>query len=76
MLQEYVLNVSVVSFLCCSKYFRVASVLSGCCIWFTHILQVHVSNVLSASDLCCIKVFHVAKSTRKILLGAAFYYLL
>ena len=30
MLQEYVLNVSAISFLCCSKCFHVARVLSGC----------------------------------------------
>jgi hypothetical protein len=39
MLQEYVPMVSVVSVLCCSKCFmlQVASVLSGYCIYFTHI---------------------------------------
>jgi hypothetical protein len=55
MLQEYVANVS---FLCCSKYFYVANVLSGCYVTYvSHMLQVYVSNVLSASDLCYIKCF-------------------
>ena len=39
---------------------QVASVLSGCCIYFTHMLQVYISNVSSALDVCCIQVFHVA----------------
>jgi hypothetical protein len=39
---------------------QIASVLSGCCICFTHTLQVYVPNILSASDVCCIQVFHVA----------------
>jgi hypothetical protein len=38
---------------------QVASVLSGCCICFTHMLQVYVPNISSASDVCCIQVFHV-----------------
>jgi hypothetical protein len=54
MLQKYVPNVSTVSFLCCSKYFHVASILSGCYIYFTHMLQVYAPNILLASDLCCI----------------------
>ena len=32
----------------------------GCCIRFTHVLQVYVSDVLSVAYLCCIQVFHVA----------------
>jgi len=60
MLQGYVPNVLAVSFLCCSKYFHVASVLSRCCICFSNMLQVYVPNVSFASDLCCIQVFHVA----------------
>ena len=39
---------------------QVASVLFGCCICFTHMLQVYVPNVSSASDLCSLQVFHVA----------------
>jgi len=39
---------------------QVASVLSGCCICFTHMLQVYVPNVSYVSDVCCIQVFHVA----------------
>jgi hypothetical protein len=39
---------------------QVVSVLSGCCICFTHKLQVYVLNVSSASDVCCIQVFHIA----------------
>jgi hypothetical protein len=39
---------------------QVASVLSGCCIYFTHMLQVYILNVSFASDICCIQVFHVA----------------
>ena len=40
MLQEYGRNVSVVLVLCCNKCFmlQVASVLSGYCIHFTHML--------------------------------------
>ena len=40
MLQEYVPMILDVSVLCCSKCFHLqdASVLSGCCICFTHIL--------------------------------------
>jgi hypothetical protein len=38
---------------------QVASVLYGCCICFTHRLQVYVQNVSSASDVCCIQVFYV-----------------
>ena len=36
-----------------------ASVLSGCCICFTQMLQLYVLNVSSASVECCIQVFHV-----------------
>jgi hypothetical protein len=46
-LQEYVPNVSSVLVLCCSKFFHVASVLSGCCICccgYTRMLQVYVPN--------------------------------
>jgi hypothetical protein len=39
---------------------QVASVLFGCCICFTHMLEVYVSNVSSASNICCIQMFHVA----------------
>ena len=39
---------------------QVATVLSRCCICFTHMLQVYVLNVSFASDVCCIQVFHVA----------------
>jgi hypothetical protein len=54
---------------------NVANVISGCCICFTHMLQVfylkvaymfhtllqqYVSNVSFVSDVCCIQVFHVA----------------
>ena len=39
---------------------QVVSVLSGYCIYFTHMLQVYVPNVSSASDLCSLQVFHVA----------------
>ena len=31
---------------------QVAIVLSGCCICFTHMLQVYVRNVSSATDVC------------------------
>jgi hypothetical protein len=37
---------------------QVASLLSGCCICSTHILQLYVANVSFASD-CCIQVFHI-----------------
>jgi hypothetical protein len=40
---------------------QVVSVLSGCCICFTHMLQVYVPNVISSLDLCCIQVFHVSR---------------
>jgi len=40
---------------------QVANVLSGCCICFTHMLQVYVSNISSASDVCCIQVFSCCK---------------
>jgi hypothetical protein len=39
---------------------QVASVLSICCICFTHMLQSYVLNVLSTSDVCCIQTFHVS----------------
>jgi hypothetical protein len=39
---------------------QVASVLSICCICFTHMLQLYVLNVLSASDVCCIQTFHIS----------------
>jgi hypothetical protein len=39
---------------------QVASVLSGCCICFTHMLQVYVRDVSSVAYVCCIQVFHVA----------------
>ena len=35
---------------------QVVSVLSGCCICFTHMLQVYVLNVSSVSDICCIQM--------------------
>ena len=68
------MDVAYVSHICCKSMFemfqsyivisvfilQVVSVLSGCCICFTHMLQVYVLNVSSASDLCCIQVFHVA----------------
>ena len=60
MLQEYVPNILGVSILLCSKCFHVASVLSGCCICFTHMLQVYGPNDSSTLDLCCIQVFNVA----------------
>jgi hypothetical protein len=40
MLQECVPMISVVSVLCCSKYFHVAVVLSRCCICYTHVSSV------------------------------------
>jgi len=33
--------------------------LFGCCICFTHMLQVYVLNISSASDVCCIQVVRV-----------------
>jgi hypothetical protein len=39
---------------------QVVSVLSRCCICYTHMLQMYVPNVLSSLDLCCIQVFYVA----------------
>jgi hypothetical protein len=39
---------------------QVASVLSGCCICSTYMLQVYVLNVSSTSDLCCSQVFHIS----------------
>jgi hypothetical protein len=44
----------------CVFMLQVAGVLFGCCICFTHMLQVYVLNVSSSSDVCCIQVFHVA----------------
>jgi hypothetical protein len=38
---------------------QVVSVLFGCCICFTDMLQVYILNVSSGLDLCCIQVFHV-----------------
>ena len=69
----YDLDDAYVSHICCKSMFemfqsyvaisvfmlQVASVLSGCCICFKHMLQVYVPNVSSASDLCCIQVFYV-----------------
>ena len=67
MFYTYVAIVCSKCFNCFSLYvaisvfmLQVASVLSGCCIYFIHMLQVHVPNVSFASDLCCIQVFHVA----------------
>jgi hypothetical protein len=51
---------SAVSFLCYSKCFYIASVLSRCCICLTYMLQVYIPNVLSTLDLCCIQVVYVA----------------
>jgi hypothetical protein len=31
---------------------QVASILSRCCIYFTHMMSVYVLNVLSTSDIC------------------------
>ena len=39
---------------------QVASIVSGCCICFTHMLQVYVLNVSVVSILRCNKCFHVA----------------
>jgi hypothetical protein len=38
---------------------QVTSVLSGCCICFTHMLQLYVLNFWSVLDICCIQVFHI-----------------
>ena len=60
--------VTIVCFKCFSLYvaasvfmLQVASVLPGCCICFTHMLQVYVIDVLSDLDICCIHMFHVAR---------------
>jgi hypothetical protein len=65
MLQQYVPNILVVLVLCCSECFhtlQVASVLSGCCICFTHMLQVYILDISSvfvcillSSVSCCSK---------------------
>jgi hypothetical protein len=67
MFHTYVVRVCLKCFSCFSLYIaisvfmlHVASVLSGCCIYFTNILQMYVSNISSTLDLCCIQVFHVA----------------
>jgi hypothetical protein len=66
MFHTYVARVCLKCF-CCLSYvaisvfmLQVASGLSGCCICFTHMLQLYVLNVSSASDLCCIQVFRVS----------------
>jgi hypothetical protein len=60
----YVQNVSIVLVFCCSKCFHVVNcVLSGCCIYFTYMLQVYVLNVSFVSYICCILVFHVARAS-------------
>jgi hypothetical protein len=57
LLEEYVLNVSAVLFLCCSKCFDVTNYK---CFYLdvtyvSHIYcKVYVLNVLFASDVCCI----------------------
>jgi hypothetical protein len=44
---------------------QVARVLFGCCICFTHTLQVYVLDVSPFSYVCCIKMFHVVQRVRR-----------
>jgi hypothetical protein len=64
MFHTYVARVCSKCFSCLilmlQEVFYCCKCLSGCCICFTHMLQVYVRNVSSASDLFCIQVFHVA----------------
>jgi hypothetical protein len=41
-----------------------AIVLFGCCICFTHMLQLYIPNVSSVSVVCCIQEFHVSEVER------------
>jgi hypothetical protein len=48
---------------------QVASVLSECCLCFTHILQAYVPDVISVAYVCCMQVlmlhiFHVVRRVR------------
>jgi hypothetical protein len=53
-------NASVISILCCSKWFYIASCKSGYFMCFTHMLQVYVLNVLSIfRRILHSNVFHV-----------------
>jgi hypothetical protein len=43
---------------------QVASVLSECCIGFTHMLQVYVPDVLFVSYVCYIQVLYIVQRVR------------
>jgi hypothetical protein len=67
MFHTYVATICSKCFSCFQSYvavsvfmLQVASVLSGYCICFTHMLQVYILDVSSVSYVCCIQVFHVA----------------
>jgi hypothetical protein len=89
MLQAFVQNVASVSDVCCSKciiwmlhmfHTHVASVLSECCICFTHMLRVLYMDVAYVSQICvatiCFKCFicvrrmlHLSVSCCKFFIG-------
>jgi hypothetical protein len=57
MLQQYVSNVLVVSVLCCSKWFRVASCKSGCFVCLRHMCNCVFQIFHLLSDVCCTQMF-------------------
>jgi hypothetical protein len=63
MLQQYVLNVSTVFVLCCSKCFNFVS--CKCFYLMLHMSHTHIATIcsrcLSVSYGCCIQVFHVTR---------------
>ena len=62
------LNVSEVHCKCLFKMFHlfqayvVVSVLSGCCICFTHMLQVFYLDIAYVSHICCNSMFHLCQT--------------
>jgi hypothetical protein len=76
MLQVFIQNISSVSEIYCSKCFiwmlhmfhtYVASVLSECCIYFTHMLRVFYLDVAYVSHICCNIMFQMFICVRRIL---------
>jgi hypothetical protein len=76
MLETFVQNISSVLDVSCNKCFilmlhmfptYVASVLSGCCICFTHILQVFYLDVAYVSHMCCNTIFKCFICVRRML---------
>jgi hypothetical protein len=60
MLQEYVPNIIVVSFLCCIKYFHVTN--SKCFIWILHMFHTYVASICSKCFICFTHMLHSSVS--------------